>query len=30
MANTAAVYARIDPQLKRDVEAILSQLKDKP
>ena len=30
MANTAAVYARIDPQLKRDVEAILSQLNVSP
>lgn len=26
MANTATVYARIDPQLKNDVESILSQL----
>ncbi len=26
MANTAIVYARIDPQLKSDVESILSQL----
>lgn len=26
MANTAAVYARIDPELKADVEDILSQL----
>ena len=26
MANTATVYARIDPQLKSDVEAILNQL----
>ena len=26
MANTAAVYARIDPALKKDVEAILEQL----
>ena len=26
MANTAAVYARIDPQLKADVEDILSRL----
>ena len=26
MANTAAVYARIDPKLKADVEDILSQL----
>ncbi len=26
MANTATVYARIDPTLKSEVEAILSQL----
>lgn len=26
MPNTAAVYARIDPELKADVENILSQL----
>ena len=26
MANTAAVYARIDPELKADVEDILSRL----
>ena len=26
MANTATVYARIDPELKEDVENILSQL----
>lgn len=26
MANTAAVYARIEPELKSDVEVILSQL----
>lgn len=26
MANTATVYARIDPELKADVEDILSQL----
>ena len=26
MANTATVYARIDPQLKEDVEKILTQL----
>ena len=26
MANTAAVYARIEPELKNEVEAILSQL----
>ena len=26
MANTATVYARIDPALKSEVEAILSQL----
>ena len=26
MANTAAVYARIDPELKNEVEGILSQL----
>lgn len=26
MANTATVYARIDPELKADVENILSQL----
>ena len=30
MANTAAVYARIDPQLKQDVEAILNQLNVTP
>lgn len=30
MANTAAVYARIDPQLKKDVEAILSKLNVSP
>lgn len=30
MPNTAAVYARIDPQLKKDVEAILSQLNVTP
>ena len=26
MANTAAVYARIDPKLKKDAEEILSEL----
>ena len=26
MANTAAVYARIEPELKNEVEGILSQL----
>ncbi len=26
MANTAAVYARIEPELKTEVEAILAQL----
>ena len=26
MPNTAAVYARIDPQLKKDAEAILNEL----
>ena len=26
MANTAAVYARIDPKLKKDVELILNEL----
>ena len=26
MANTAAVYARIDPKLKKDVEVILNEL----
>ena len=30
MPNTAAVYARIDPQLKKDVEAILSELNVTP
>lgn len=30
MPNTAAVYARIDPQLKKDVEVILSQLNVSP
>ena len=30
MPNTAAVYARIDPQLKKDVEAILSELNITP
>ena len=30
MANTAAVYARIDPQLKKDVEEILIQLNVTP
>ena len=30
MPNTAAVYARIDPQLKKEVEAILSKLNVTP
>ena len=30
MANTAAVYARIDPKLKEDVESILDQLQVSP
>lgn len=30
MANTAAVYARIDPQLKEEVETILDQLHVSP
>ena len=30
MANTAAVYARIDPQLKAEVEDILDQLNVSP
>lgn len=30
MANTAAVYARIDPELKKDVEAILNELQVSP
>lgn len=30
MPNTAAVYARIDPELKKDVEAILSKLNVTP
>ena len=30
MANTAAVYARIDPSLKKDVENILSELQVSP
>lgn len=30
MPNTAAVYARIDPQLKKDVEAILLELNVTP
>ena len=30
MPNTAAVYARIDPQLKKDVEVILNQLNVTP
>lgn len=30
MANTATVYARIDPQLKSDVEEILEQLNVTP
>ena len=30
MANTAAVYARIDPTLKKDVENILSELQVSP
>lgn len=30
MPNTAAVYARIDPQLKKEAEAILSELNVSP
>lgn len=30
MANTAAVYARIDPTLKKDVEVILDELQVSP
>jgi len=30
MANTAAVYARIEPELKNEVEDILSQLGVRP
>ena len=30
MANTAAVYARIDPTLKKDVEVILNELQISP
>ena len=30
MPNTAAVYARIDPELKKEVEAILSKLNVSP
>ena len=30
MPNTAAVYARIDPQLKKEVDAILSKLNVSP
>lgn len=30
MPNTAAVYARIDPQLKKEVEEILSKLNVTP
>lgn len=30
MPNTAAVYARIDPQLKKDAEAILNELNVSP
>lgn len=30
MSNSAAVYARIDPQLKQDVEVILNQLNVSP
>lgn len=30
MANTASVYARIDPQLKKDVDEILEQLQITP
>ena len=30
MPNTAAVYARIDPQLKKEVEAILNELNVSP
>lgn len=30
MPNTAAVYARIDPQLKKDAEAILNELHVSP
>jgi addiction module RelB/DinJ family antitoxin len=30
MANTAAVYARIDPKLKEDVDAILEKLQVTP
>ncbi len=30
MPNTAAVYARIDPQLKKEVEAILNELNVTP
>lgn len=30
MPNTAAVYARIDPQLKRDAEEILNELNVSP
>ena len=30
MANTAAVYARIDPTLKKDVEVILTELQVSP
>lgn len=30
MANTAAVYARIDPALKKDVEVILDELQISP
>ena len=30
MANTAAVYARIDPELKKEVENILNQLQVSP
>lgn len=30
MANTAAVYARIDPKLKKEVEDILEQLNVSP
>lgn len=30
MANSAAVYARIDPQLKKEVETILKELQVSP
>ena len=30
MANTATVYARIDPELKKEVEIILNQLQVSP